>query len=67
MFCKWKIVLAAALFFPGLALAGEEDPQAYCAYVMEQGQAQRDLLRTPTATVGVTQPETGLPVVSTSS
>ena len=62
MFCKWKIVLAAALFFPGLALAGEEDPQAYCAYVMEQGQAQRDLLRTPTATVGVTQPETGLPV-----
>ena len=62
MFSKWKIVLAAALLFPGLAFAGEEDPQAYCAYVMEQGQAQRDLLRTPTATVGVTQPETGLPV-----
>jgi hypothetical protein len=62
MFCKWKIVMAAALLFPALAIAGEEDPRAYCAYVMEQGQAQRDLLRTPTATVGVTQPETGLPM-----
>lgn len=63
MFCiNWKIVMAAALLFPVLAFAGEEDPRAYCAYVMEQGQAQRDLLRTPTATVGVTQPETGLPM-----
>ncbi len=29
---------------------------------MEQAQAQRDLLRTPTAIAGVTQPETGLPM-----
>jgi hypothetical protein len=63
MFCnKWKIAMAVALLFPGLAIAGEEDPRAYCAYVMEQGLAERDLLRTPTATVGVTQPETGLPM-----
>ena len=41
---------------------GREDQQAYCAYVIEQAQAQRDLLRTPTGVVGVTQPETGLPL-----
>jgi hypothetical protein len=29
---------------------------------MEQAQAQRDLLRTPNATAGFTQPETGLPM-----
>jgi hypothetical protein len=29
---------------------------------MEQAQAQRNLLRTPTATAGFTQPETGLPM-----
>lgn len=37
------------------------DQQAYCEYVTEQATAQRDLLLTPSATAGVTQPETGLP------
>src|SRR5215472_14272852 len=37
------------------------DQQAYCSYVTEQATAQRDLLLTPDATAGVTQPETGLP------
>jgi hypothetical protein len=60
---NWKIVLAAGLLFPARAFAGnQDDQQAYCAYVMEQAQAQRDLLRTPTATTGFTQPETGLPM-----
>jgi hypothetical protein len=59
----WKPVLISAilLLVPAIA-AAQADQQSYCAYVMEQAQAQRDLLRTPTAAVGVTQPETGLPV-----
>jgi hypothetical protein len=60
---KWIFVMAAALLFPAHAFAaGQDDQQAYCSYVMEQAQAQRDLLRTPAATAGFTQPETGLPV-----
>lgn len=60
---RWIIVLAAALLVPAHTFAGDEkDQQAYCAYVMEQAQAQRDLLRTPAGVVGMTQPETGLPL-----
>jgi hypothetical protein len=57
-----KLVLASALFLaiPAFA-AGQSDPQAYCSYVMEQAQAQRDTLRTPSALAGMTQPDTGLP------
>jgi len=33
---------------------------AHCEYVLEQAVAQRNLLRTPKAEVGFTQPETGL-------
>ncbi len=58
-----KFVMAAALFIPFTAHAQiQKDQQAYCAYVTEQAQAQRDLLRTPTAEAGFTQPETGLPM-----
>jgi len=57
------ILMATALLFPAHAFAaGQDDQQAYCTFVMEQAQAQRDLLRTPAATAGFTQPETGLPV-----
>lgn len=60
---RWKCVLAVAMFFPAQALAqNPSDEQAYCAYVTEQAQAQRDLLRSPTALAGFTQPETGLPM-----
>ena len=38
-----------------------KDQQAYCQYITEQAAAQRDLLRTPNAVAGVTQPNTGLP------
>jgi len=60
---KWSFVFAVALLVPTHAYAGDgKDQQAYCTYVMEQAQAQRDLLRTPVATAGFTQPETGLPM-----
>jgi hypothetical protein len=38
------------------------DQQAYCHYITEQAAAQRDLLLTPNAVAGVTQPNTGLPM-----
>ena len=43
------------------AFAGDEDQQSYCKYVTEEAAAQRDLLRTPNAIAGLTQPNTGLP------
>lgn len=39
-----------------------QDRQAFCTYVTEQAAAQRDLLLTPNAIGGVTQPNTGLPM-----
>jgi hypothetical protein len=39
----------------------QADQQNYCAYLTEQAKAQSDLLRTPAAFAGFTQPETGLP------
>ncbi len=39
-----------------------DDERAYCTYLTEQAAAQRDLLRTPTATAGFTQPDNGLPI-----
>lgn len=59
----WKWVMPAILFLMVPALAqNQADPLAYCSYVMEQAEAQRDLLRTPIAFGGFTQPETGLPL-----
>jgi hypothetical protein len=47
---------------PPAVAVDSKDQQAYCTYIMEQAQAQRDLLRTPVAAAGMTQPETGLPL-----
>jgi hypothetical protein len=66
----WKLGAVLALFLsvhafvahPHAQAADSRDQQAYCTYVVEQAQAQRDLLRTPIATGGFTQPETGLPL-----
>jgi hypothetical protein len=52
---------AMAMLLIPVARAGDEDQQAYCKYVTQQAAAQRDLLRTPDAVAGVTQPNTGLP------
>jgi hypothetical protein len=68
---NWKFVVASVIVFPSVhALvahpyahaADSIDQLAYCSYVTEQAQAQRDLLRTPIASAGMTQPETGLPL-----
>jgi hypothetical protein len=60
----WKSFPAVVVFFLSLnAFAGDlSDQLAYCSYVMEQAEAQRDLLRTPIAALGFTQQETGLPL-----
>jgi len=47
---------------PQTAQNNPQEAQAYCTYILEQAQAERDLLRTPTASAGMTQPETGLPI-----
>ncbi len=52
---------AIAVLYTPAARAGDEDQQAYCKYVTQQAAAQRDLLRTPDAVAGFTQPNTGLP------
>jgi hypothetical protein len=52
---------ALVLLLIPAAFAGDDDQQAYCKYVTEQAAAQRDLLRTPDAIAGFTQPNTGLP------
>lgn len=62
---KWKAQLCTAgilamLLIPA-ARAADEDQQAYCKFITEQAAAQRDLLRTPNAIAGFTQPNTGLP------
>ncbi|HTW59374.1 MAG TPA: hypothetical protein VMD99_14680 [Terriglobales bacterium] len=60
---SWKFAVASVfLVFSLHAFAADVNDQlAYCSYLMEQAQAQRDLLRTPIAAAGLTQPETGLP------
>jgi hypothetical protein len=55
------VTFALALLLSPAARAADEDQQAYCKYVLQQAAAQRDLLRTPDAIAGVTQPNTGLP------
>ncbi len=60
----WKFLPVVVVYFLSLnAFAGDlSDQLAYCSYVMEQAEAQRDLLRTPIAALGFTQQETGLPL-----
>jgi len=56
-----RFVFVIVLFVAAPALAKAQESEAYCTYVLEQAEAQRNLLRTPAATAGLTQPETGLP------
>jgi hypothetical protein len=58
----WLCVLLTSSFLSHPLFAQNSgDSDAYCNYLMEQAEAQRNLLRTPTAEGGLTQPETGLP------
>lgn len=61
-----KMKLVVALLMVAAPLAAEEttvanDQQSYCDYVTQQALAQRDLLRTPNAVAGFTQPTADLP------
>jgi hypothetical protein len=51
----------ALLLIPA-AFADDQDQQAFCKYVTQEAAAQRDLLRSPSAVAGATQPNTGLPM-----
>lgn len=62
---KLTLFFAATMMaVPAAFAADQKDQEAYCRYVTEQAAAQRDLLRTPNAVAGVTQPNTGLPTQS---
>jgi hypothetical protein len=63
MACTTRLRLFLALsFLPSTLYAqNSQDSNAFCTYQMEQAEAQRNLLRTPTAAGGLTQSETGLP------
>lgn len=56
-----SFLLAASLLSISSHAQSSQDVSTYCTYLLEQAQAQRDFLRTPTASAGLTQPETGLP------
>jgi hypothetical protein len=60
---KARLCAGFALWFIALPLCAQSsrDADAYCTYQMEQAEAQRNLLRTPTAAGGLSQSETGLP------
>lgn len=57
------LILAVVLAGSTEVFAGGNDAteDAYCKYVAEQATAQRDLLRSPSAIVGPTQPGAGTP------
>lgn len=64
----WSGVKIATLvvMMMSVRLFGQEaelraDQQAYCEYISQQAQAQRDLLRTPSVVGGLTQPTAALP------
>ena len=68
MWSRTKFVLVALLMM-GLPVVAQDtaadlqtDQQAYCEYLSQQAMAQRDLLRTPSAVGGVTQPTAALPL-----
>lgn len=60
---KQTLLVTAVLLCGTAAFAGENQAaeNAYCKYVTEQASAQRDLLRTPSAIAGPTQPSAGTP------
>jgi hypothetical protein len=58
---KFSAGFAMAMLLIPAAFAGDEDQRAYCKYVTQEAAAQRDLLLTPNAIAGFTQPNTGLP------
>src|SRR5208283_4791247 len=61
---KQAALLTAVVLFWCTAVFAEENEaaeNAYCKYITEQANAQRDLLRSPSTIVGPTQPSAGTP------
>jgi hypothetical protein len=56
-----KIAFILAFLFAALLAHASDEQDAYCAYVIEQGKAQADLLRAPNAVFGPTQPSMNQP------
>jgi hypothetical protein len=58
-----SLLIAAVLLYCTAVFAGENEAaeNAYCKYITEQANAQRDLLRSPSAIAGPTQPSAGTP------
>ena len=63
MAVRARLILLLMFFCSILPLCAQTSPDAdaYCTYQTEQAEAQRNLLRTPTAEGGLAQDETGLP------
>jgi hypothetical protein len=59
--CTIALLLIPAAFAAD-ANDNNKDQQTYCKYLTEQAAAQRELLITPDAVAGITQPNTGLPM-----
>jgi len=57
------LLIAAVLLCCTTVFAGDDQTaeNAYCKYVTEQANAQRDLLRSPSTIIGPTQPSAGTP------
>lgn len=58
------LTMSSSMFAQAFTESAESrtSQQAYCEYVSQQAQAQRDLLRTPSAINGLTQPSAALPM-----
>jgi hypothetical protein len=60
MLSSLLIVASTSGFAQSVSNSTDPGSAAHCDYVLEQSLAQRNLLRTPKAEAGITQPETGL-------
>jgi hypothetical protein len=56
------LLISAHLLAEDKTASLRADQQAYCDYLLQQAMAQRDLLRTPSAIAGITQPNEALPM-----
>lgn len=56
------VMICTRVFAQNSSADLQTDQQAYCEYLSQQAMAQRDLLRTPSAVGGVTQPTAALPL-----
>lgn len=65
---RWRNFVYVVLLLLSAPLLAQQttdlqaDQQVYCEYLSQQAMAQRDLLRTPSAVAGVTQPSEALPM-----